>query len=175
MFHRIKSNTNNRINAMLVLVVLFIGFSFTLHKEFYSISNIKYNEQDRTLQITMMLFTNDVELELNNHYETIMELGTKREIENADTLLISYIKRYFKIDVNKNPKIYKYIGKEFEKDVVFLYLEVTDVENIKEIKVESSILTASFPEQVNHIKVKVNQTNKSMRLTRNYSSEIAFF
>jgi len=150
-------------------------FAFTLHKEYYSLTKIHYNAKSESLEITMRLFTDDMERALSEYYKKPLELGTKIEIADADKLLELYLSQQFKVRLNTIDRRYKFIGKEFEKDAIYLYLEVADVKNIKELGVTNTILTILFLEQENIIKINVNNQHKSMILTQENNKDVVFF
>lgn len=167
MFHTVKNtkiNRSTRISLILVLLVPLLAFN--LHKEYFSLTKIDYNEKEQALQITMRLFTNDMNLALNKHFNQITELGTKKEIAEADKLLETYLNQTFSIWVNKHKTNYQYIGKEFEKDAMYVYLEIKNITEIKEIEVLARMLQEEFEEQENIVKVNKNDVRKSLILTK---------
>jgi hypothetical protein len=164
MLHTIKSNKLKRIFLLAILVIPLLAFS--LHKEYYSLTRIDYNKKEKALQITMRLFTNDMEFALNKQYEKPLELGTDIEIKDADKLLNIYLNQKFSIRVNDKPTTYNFIGKEFEKDVMYIYLEVINIDTIHQIDIHNSVLTESFKEQENIIKIAIDDQQKSLILTK---------
>lgn len=149
--------------------------AFTLHKEYYSLTKIVHNPKEKSLEITMRLFTDDVELVLSKQYKKALELGTKLEVSDADQLLEIYINQRFKIATNKADLSYKFIGKEFEKDLMYLYFEVTDVKDFTQLSVQNTILTEYFITQENITKIKAYDQHKTMLLTKQNSKEVVFF
>ena len=164
MLHTIKSNKLKRFILLAVLVIPLLSFS--LHKEYYSLTKIDYNKEEKALQITMRLFTNDMEYTLNKLFEKSLELGTTKEIDDANKLLEIYLNQKFSIHINEKSTSYKFIGKEFEKDLMYVYLESNTIENISHISIQNAILTESFPEQENIIKLNINSQRKSLILTK---------
>ncbi len=139
--------------------------AFTLHKEYYSLTKIVYNQENEAVQISMRLFTNDMELALSKKYEKALELGTEYEIANANRLLDLYFNENFSISINGEETRYQFLGKEFEKDAMFVFMEISDIESINQISVRNTILTHSFFEQENIIKLNINGKAKSLILT----------
>lgn len=148
---------------MLLLLPL---LSFSLHKEYYSLTKIEYNKKEGSLQITMKLFTDDMELVLNKHYDKVLEIGTRFEKENSDKYIESYLKQNFDIVIDGVLLDYHYLGKEFEKDALFVYLEIKDIKTIHQIEIRAAQLIEEFPEQENIIKVNINKQRKSLFLTK---------
>jgi hypothetical protein len=154
------------MNRRLLILVLIPLFAFTLHKEYFSLTKIDYNKKEQTVQITMRLFTDDMELALLNQFKKPTELGTKIEVTDANKLLNIYLNQRFRININSHKTSYNFIGKEFEKDVVYVYLEIPNIKNINQIEIQNGVLTDTFSEQENIVKVNYLDQQKSLILTK---------
>lgn len=155
--------------------MLFPLLSFSLHKEYYSLTKIDYNQKEKTLQITMKIFTNDLELVLNKHYDKVLELGTEIESKETNKLLENYLKEKFSLTINNVRLNYHLLGKEYEKDVVFVYLEISNIREIHQIEIQSSLLIEEFEEQENIIKVNINEQRKTLFLTKRNNKALLKF
>jgi len=149
-----------------MFLVLFSLLAFNLHKEYYSLTEINHNKTEKAVQITMRLFTNDIDLALKKHFEKTFELGTDNELAETDEFLKLYLNEKFRLSINNEITPYQFLGKEFEKDALYVFMEINDIDNIKNITVENSILTEVFVEQENIIKLTINDINKSLILTK---------
>lgn len=159
-----------------LLIVFFLPlFAFTLHKEYYSLTKIDYNQKENSVQITMRLFTNDIELALNKQHQKTLEIGTSIESSETDALLLSYLNQKFRIAINGKDAPYQYLGKEFEKNEMFVYLEIPNIESIVTIEVFASMLIEEFSEQENIVKLHINKQNKSLILTRRNNKALLKF
>lgn len=69
-----------------------------------------------------------------------------------------------KININGKESVIKFIGKEYDDDVVQCYLEIEDVTNIKSFSIENSVLYDMFSEQKNIVRTHINGKNKSFIL-----------
>lgn len=117
----------------------------------------------------------DIETALNKDYDINLQLTTKKELKNNDIYFEKYLKEklFFKVDdVAKN---FNYIGKEYDGDLVFFYLEIENINQLKTIAVKNNVLTTHFPKQQNLIKSKVNKKHKSILLTKDENSTILTF
>jgi hypothetical protein len=114
----------------------------------------------------MRVFIDDMEYCLNNQYNKVLELGTKRELSNADQLIKQYLIKNFEISINKKQaSTFQLLGKEYEKDALYLYLEIKDIDKVESIYLRNSTLIESFPEQENIVKFNINEQYKSLILT----------
>jgi hypothetical protein len=74
--------------------------------------------------------------------------------------------------VNAVAKKFNYIGKEYDGELVYFYLEIEDISDVNQIEISNKILIKHFPKQENLIKSKVGKINKSVLLNAENYSEI---
>lgn len=127
---------------------------------------MKYNESSSSVQIIINVFMDDIELALNKDYNIDLRLTTKKELPNNDNYFEDYFQKKIKFKINNQDKSFTYIGKEYENDLVLLYLEIEDVSSVESLFIENNVLTRHFPDQQNLIKLKVRNTNKSILLDK---------
>ncbi len=85
---------------ILFLILIIPLFAFGLHKYYISLTKIDYVEKERSVQITMRFFIDDIEKTLENRYETELELATDQENKNANLFLEKYIASKFEVTIN---------------------------------------------------------------------------
>lgn len=156
----------------LVLLLLIPLMAFTLHKYYISLTQIDYKAQEKNLQITMRLFTDDVEKTLNANFKKDFKLDTPQELASTNQLIAYYINNHFKVIVNGKPLNIKFLGKEYENDLVYFYIEINDVATIKSIEIENTILMDEFEEQQNIIKLNIGKVLKTMILVRSNDKDL---
>lgn len=156
----------------LVLLLLIPLMAFTLHKYYISLTQIDYKAQEKNLQITMRLFTDDVEKTLNANFKKDFKLDTPQELATTNQLITYYLNNHFKVIVNGKPLNIKFLGKEYENDLVYFYIEINDVATIKSIEIENTILMDEFEEQQNIIKLNIGKVLKTMILVRSNDKDL---
>ena len=114
----------------------------------------------------MNVFMDDIEVALNKDYNIDLQLTTKKELKNNDVYFESYLKEKLLFKVDGIAKTFNYIGKEYDGDLVYFYLEIENINQLETIHVTNNILTKHFPEQQNLVKSKVGKKNKSVLLTK---------
>ncbi len=147
----------------LLLALLIPLFSFTMHKYYISLTQIEL--KDKNLQIQMRVFLDDFEKELNNTFQKDFQLTTKYEIKNVDSFFYKHLQNKFQITINDSIQHYQFIGKEYESDAINFYLEIENPSRIQSILIRNNLLTETFENQENIIKLKINNTNKTFILT----------
>ncbi len=140
--------------------------AFTAHKYYVSMTKIKYVKEERSVQITMRFYIDDIEKVLNTRFNKDFKLATLKEHTDTDKFLNLYIHQKFAYKINNQTIKYIFLGKEYENDVVFFYLESSDIDSIKSIEVKNKMLMEIFEEQQNFIKIHMNDRIKTMILMR---------
>ena len=155
-----------KINLKFIWVLIIPLMAFGLHEHYISLTKINYAKDKKSVQVTMRFFIDDVEKVLETRYELPMELATKGENKKSDQYLETYINQKFKISINDLEQTHVYLGKEYEDDLVYFYLEIEDVENIKNIEVQNSMLLEEFEDQQNFIKLTIGNVEKTFILIK---------
>lgn len=157
--------------TFLVLTSLTLS-SFKLHKHYISLTQIEYKESEKTLQITMRFFIDDLEKVVGSRFDKNLALATEEELKNADVYIERYLENKFKLWVNGSDLTPKFLGKQYEDDQVFIFLEVDRVENIESIEVQNSMLMEVFEEQQNYVKLRIGKVDKTFILVKANDKEM---
>lgn len=112
----------------------------------------------------------DIETALNKDYNIDLQLTTKEELKDNDVYFKKYLKEKLAFKIDGVAKEFSYIGKEYDGDLVYFYLEIEKVNKVTNIEVSNTILTKHFPKQQNLIKSKIGKKHKSILLTKEESS-----
>jgi hypothetical protein len=146
-----------------------------MHKFHISLTKIVYNKAQKSVQITTRYFIDDIERAIFQKDAVNLELNTKIEDESADLVLKKYILKRLKIRINNEKVSLQFLGKEYEKDIVYFYLEIDSIQSISSIEVENKILLSTFEDQQNIIKLKINNSKKTLLLKKNNPKEVLKF
>jgi len=151
-----------RLGFIILLIPL---FAFTMHKYYVSSTKIEYKKENKTLQITMRIFIDDLQETINNTYQNNFELGVPNEPEELDSLINDYTSRKFELIVDEDKKTFSFLGKEYNNDEIYLYFEISNIKTINSIEVKNEMLMEMFPDQKNVIKLYINNIKKTFLLT----------
>ena len=138
----------------------------SVHKFYVSVTQIEYVEDKASVQIISRIFIDDLENLLRTRYDETITLNVDKEVTTSDFYIEKYLKEKLKIDINGEAKVFTYIGKEYEDDIVFCYLEITDIKQINTFTVTNQILQDLFEEQENIVRTYINSKHKSFILTK---------
>ena len=114
----------NNFKKYIFLLLIIPLLSFTIHKYYISLTKIDYIKESKSVQITMRIFIDDLESTLNKINNKSFELDTKSELEDANIFIEKYLLKQFEVNINGTIRNYKYLGKKYENDVVFLFAEI---------------------------------------------------
>lgn len=151
----------------LVIILLCAGmvFSSFVHNFYVSICEVNHNPAEASLEISHRIFIDDLEKGLESMGAYNLNLGTEKETPKGNAVLNRYMGQHFKVSVDGKPVPWKMIGKEVENDVIWIYVEVSDVTKITSLEIENSMLTDVYDDQTNMINVTVGEEKKSLLLS----------
>ncbi|MCX8019029.1 MAG: hypothetical protein N2747_00880 [Chitinophagaceae bacterium] len=128
-----------------------------------SVAELNYNDTEKSLEITIKIFTDDFENALAKQFQEKTDLIRPANPQRMDTLIKKYLMQHFQLRVNGKPVLLNYLGHEMDHEAVYCYAEVTQISSIKRLDIFCSILYNLFDDQINifHIKAKGNkQSNR---------------
>ncbi|NQU51455.1 MAG: hypothetical protein HQ522_02840 [Bacteroidetes bacterium] len=157
-------------------IVKFLFFIFCLltfgansgkaHPFYVSICQVDFNKKNHSLEISLKVFANDLLLGLKNAGRSKIYLGEEKENPNTDEYIFDYLKPNLKFKVNDTSQVYSFIGREIETDVIWVYLEIKDISELKKIEVECKLLTEVLDSQNNIIQINNGDGIKSLLLNK---------
>lgn len=136
------------------------------HKFYVSITKIDFVKKQEALQITLKVFTDDIEDALQANYNPSLILKRKNEAPAVDASVENYLLQKLKIVVNNREVKLNYLGKEYETDMLVAYIEVAGIKELNTVTVEIKILMEIFSDQQNIIHVKTPSIRRSLILDR---------
>jgi hypothetical protein len=143
---------------------------FSIHPIHVSVTELNYDEKEKQLEITMRLFTDDLEQTLRKSIGIsdldIMESDTTR----VDQLMKSYLKEHFTVSLDNRQQTLVYLGHERDGDAMVFYIEVTKVKKWNSVSIKNDVLMDRFGDQSNLVNCYVGETVKSLRLTKDSST-----
>ena len=154
---------------------LLISLAFTTHKYYLSLTQIEYNKNQKSLEVIINVFMDDIELAINKEYAIDLNLTTKDELKDADVYFHKYLTKNLTFTIDNDIVTHNYIGKEYEGDLVYFYLEIAVKENPKSLEVFNTILLTYFEQQQNIVKFKNDSKRQSKILSKNTNKALLNF
>lgn len=142
-------------------------FAFTtIHKYYVSITQIAYKKEQQSVQIISRIFIDDIEKLIRQRYDETITLATNEEPKIADYYFEKYITEKMQIKINGRDAKLNYLGKEYENDLVYCYLEIKNVTSIQTFQIKNHILYDVYSDQKNIVRTEINGKNKSFILIK---------
>ncbi|WP_163514033.1 DUF6702 family protein [Gelidibacter japonicus] len=154
----------NIIKIFVLVLVFPLLLSVNAHKFYVSVTEVAYVNEKKSVQIITRIFIDDLENALRQRYSKHLTFAPENEAEEVEFYLERYLKDKISIQINDKIVAFKYVGREYDNDIVFCYLEITDVKEIKSFQISNKVLFESFDDQQNIVKLKINDQNKSVIL-----------
>lgn len=161
--------------ALLFAFVVLTSFISKDHETYLSVTEIEYDQKEKSLQIVSRVFIDDLENVLSKRYQQEVSLSYEKDLKENKDLIARYIDQKLKIKVEGKDRKLKFLGSKFDADQIVLFIEGPEVENFKQIKVENLILTDLFDSQKNIVHVKKGESIESMLLMKGNGSKTVSF
>lgn len=149
--------------------VLILGFLFFLvsfkHPFYLSVTELKYNSSQHTLQGSVKLFINDIEDALKKINGKTVDLINPVDTSKTIEILKTYLQKRLLINVNGVNYHYELLGFEKEQEAIWLYIEVKNCPQPKKLEVENSLLYDYIKEQTNIVHMEMNGETRSSKVT----------
>ena len=129
------------------------------------------DEQDRELEITMRIFTDDLELSIRNaRKEPDLDLLNPGKGRSTEELVREYVMQRFTIMLDGKKQNLKFLGIETETDAIVCYIQAPDVRRWRAMEVTNTVITETYDDQSNLVHLTVKGKVRSHRLTRHQPS-----
>lgn len=156
-------------------LLLIASLSCFRHDFHVTITHGEVNPKTETLQVYMKVFTDDL--------EDCIAASTKRQLKlarpdvnpKADSIITHYILSHFSVKTNEQKLNFRYIGKEIEQDIVFIYLEVPIKPTVKQLSVTNTLFFDTFDDQSNIVNMEVRGEVESAFLNKNNPNRTLYF
>ncbi len=133
------------------------------HPLHVSTTEISFNAKEKSLEISVRIFTDDFETALAKQFNTKVDLNKASMQKAMDELIKKYLNSHLQYRVNGKVSSASYVG--FEKDIeaTNIYLEIDGVSALQQMNVSNSILYELYDDQMNILHVEKGGTRKSVR------------
>lgn len=160
-----------RIRLIVFSLLALISASAALHKFYVSKTTILFNERTQQFEITCKFFTDDLESTLMQGRKELLHLGLENEAASTNSLIEDYVKNHFRIVMDNETIAYRFVGKEVESDLTYVYLEFFRVPQFHSMKIENTLLVDLFPEQQNIVDLTMNSTTQTLIFMRDKTTD----
>jgi hypothetical protein len=157
------------------IFLLFLGWKVFFHPFYISLTEIRYNANNESLEIAQKIFWDDLEVALGDLYQSKVDFLNPSDRNALEAMAKSYLLDQNEITVNGKKVKLKYLGFEIEEEAAWFYLESEKVELPKQVEVYNNILIQHFEGQQNIINFYVDRKPKSLILYKGKESGVLKF
>ena len=153
-------------------LIVIIWSLFVLFHDFHvTHTNIYYNAEKESLEITVNVAIEDLERALEDQTAKKISIGTNAETESVDQLIEAYFRQRLSLASNNHLTHYQWVGKEVSQDLhnLYIYFEVLDCNQngkIESLLIENSIFTDILPDQSNIVLVEFGDKSHNLTFSR---------
>ena len=108
-----------RLYKLFTLLLIPVLNSFYMHKYYLSVTDLTYNEEEKSVQMITRLFYDDLEAVLQERYDKNLEVNQDAEQKEIDYYLSKYLSKKLKITINSVDQELHYLGKEYEDCLLY--------------------------------------------------------
>ena len=138
---------------------------YAMHPFYISVTEINHNANEKSLEISCKIFTEDLENVLNKTANPKIAVSNPKSKDQLTKLISQYLSSHLQLRVNGQPVTMELLGYEEEKEATWSYLQVNNIPSVKKIEIVDSILYESFAEQINLVHVTVSGNRKSNKVS----------
>lgn len=159
---RIAFRAQPLIVALIIWATLSQAASFTsssgvvaatpAHKFYTSLTDAEYNRETKSLEISMRVFADDLELALTRRAGKAVYLDSTA---NVSDLILAYLRDSFQVKTAKGDGAkLDWVGMETRVDVAWLFFEMKLPEGLAGAQLRNRLLFEMYEEQINIVNIK---------------------
>ena len=135
------------------------------HKFYLSVLNVEFNREEKTLQMTLKTFADDLQRAIQERFHNEIEIPAEGKLSPDLTKKIdAYLREHISISIDDRAFAIHYLGSEADWDDVYHYLEVEKIslDSIQKVTLKNSLFMEVFPRQKNVVHFKLEDTKKTL-------------
>lgn len=157
--------------ALLLFMPLMDTQSAVIYHDFHSsICQIDYNETEKTLEIAISLFTEDLTYAIEKELGDKLQLETGEQDAFADPAISYYLNQHLQLKLNNKAVDWHWVGKEVLQDQVWCYLSIAHAKQVKRVWVANTVFMELFNDQINWVHLNVKGKKHSVALQQGSQS-----
>jgi len=141
-----------------------LAFIALLHPCYVSVIEINHNAKDATAEISIRIFTQDLETTLQKYSNTKVDIAHPTDKALLDKQINQYIQQKLQMTINGQAAAMQYLGHEIQMESVWIYAEVPKVTQLKRLDLQCQLLFDFQTLQSNIFHVKSKGQEKSYKL-----------
>ncbi|SNS31439.1 hypothetical protein SAMN06295967_10743 [Belliella buryatensis] len=157
------------------IFILILGWKVLAHPFYISLTDIRYNKTEKSIEIAQKIFWDDLEVGLSRTFDTKVDFINPNSPSRLEDMIKKYLLTHNQITINGKRVKLDYLGYEIEEDAAWFYLEGKEVEIPMTVEINNSLLVKEFAEQQNLINFYIDRKPKSLILYKDRTSGLLKF
>lgn len=152
---------------MLLCLLGAIGFwveARLFHPFYVSMTEISLSEKHQAMEISMRIFSNDLEKELTHAQQIKTDLLNEKCYDENLEKIKKYVGKFFQVKGDKKTIDLYLVGFENKEESTWIYLEAKMKNRPREIEINSTLLYQTQKKQVNLFRLKTSTTDQTKKL-----------
>ena len=145
------------ILSLSLVCLTFVAPGTFAHKYHTSVTRLEYNAEERSAEITIQTFTDDLEAILSKRAGKAVRLDGGKD---SGRLVLDYLRSAFELRLGDASRELQWIGMEMKGGTAWLYVLAKLPEGLSKASLRNALLFDLFEDQVNIVNV-VNKGKKS--------------
>ena len=153
---------------------------FPFHDFHVTHTNIHYNDESKSMEITIKVAIEDLEKSIENKFtKKLDDLSDNQENINSEKLIIEYFRNNLTFSVQENTKEFKWVGKETSNNLhdIYLYFEIPNFvknENIESITIKNTLFLDLYDYQTNIVLIELTERKYNLTFTMDNDIQTIF-
>ncbi len=143
---------------------MLVGMLSLAHPFFMSVIDINHNQKEATLEISVRVFSDDLEKTLQQFSKQKIDILNPSQKDLIEKQLQAYVSQRLKLNVNGKPVNFHILGYEQQMESTWCYFEVENQSVIHTVSVDCSLLYDYETNQVNIVHMKTKGIQKTYKL-----------
>ena len=158
------------MTSYLISICLHYYIVFALHPYHVSVCEILHNEKNSTLEITMKMFADDLEVALQAYDQTAMRWDVQVDPDGFNTVLKAYLEEKFAVWIDDRKLSIRFLGAELDADVLWCFMEISEVQALQSVRIYNAVIMEYYSDQLNLVHVESDGAVKSVQLQKGNST-----
>ena len=143
---------------------LLIAYAAMIHPFYVSMTDINYNDKNKSLEISVRIFTDDFENTLKKNHKDKIDILHPANQELMNNYVSTYIQQHLQLKVNDKSVKLSFVGYEQQSESIWTYFEVDNIDNVTKVAIMNNLLHEYNTNQINMMHIKVKDEEKSNKL-----------
>lgn len=135
-----------------------------MHPYYISMTEIEHVKQANSLQVSVRIFTDDLEQTIRQTYKGKVDLLNKDEKASSEKLIQQYLNKHLIVKADGKVLPLTFLGFSSEDGSIWSYLEYTNIASPGSLEVNNSLLYDFKQEQVNFLHIKAGKFDATTKL-----------